>query len=103
MHREGSHEQSKKTVHRRGKKIFANDTTNKGLIYKIYKQPMQLNIKNKQNPVQKMGRRTRHFSRTPMETYSKLQGETIKKSTTINAGKGVEKREPSHNAGGNGN
>ena len=36
-----------------------------------------------------------------METYSKLQGETIKKSTTINAGKGVEKRELFYTVGGN--
>ena len=37
-------------------KLFANDVTNKGLISKIYKQIIQLNIENKQ-PNQKMGRR----------------------------------------------
>ena len=36
-------------------KIFANETTEKGLISKIYKQLMELNIKRQ--PEQKMGRR----------------------------------------------
>ena len=38
-------------------KIFANDVTDKDLIPQIYKQLVQLNNNNKNNSIEKMGRR----------------------------------------------
>ena len=71
MHSNGNYKQGKRQPSE-WEKIIANETTDKGLISKIYKQLIQLNTRKASNPIKKWEKDlSRHFSKEDIQMANK--------------------------------
>ena len=72
MHSKGKHISKVKTQPSEWEKIIANETTDKGLTSKIYKQLIQLNARKTKNPIKKCEKNlNRHFSKEDIQMVNK--------------------------------